>query len=121
MPDAFKIEGRNGKRFLKLWGERFFPKEHLWGRKKGFTVPIRDWLKGERLASLDRALAASPGIAAWFEPAAVRGLIERQRRRGDRSGPLWALLNFAIWHRLMVEGDGEPPSARQEPFRYLLG
>lgn len=121
LPDAFKIEGRNGKRFLKLWGERFFPKEHLWGRKKGFTVPIRDWLKGERLASLDRALAASPGIAAWFEPFAVRGLIERQRRRGDRSGPLWALLNFAIWHRLMVEGNGEPPPARQEPFRYLLG
>ncbi|MBK8537883.1 MAG: asparagine synthase [Candidatus Competibacteraceae bacterium] len=34
LPDALKVEGRNGKRFLKLWGERFFPKTHLWGRKK---------------------------------------------------------------------------------------
>lgn len=120
LPDAFKIEGRSGKRFLKLWGERFFAKDHLWGRKKGFTVPVRDWLQGERLALLDRALAASPGVKAWFEPAGVRALVERQRRRGDRSGPLWSLLNFALWHRLMVEGDGERPPARQDPFRYLL-
>lgn len=121
LPDALKIEGRDGKRFLKLWGERFFSKAQLWSRKKGFTVPVRDWLRGERLADLDRALRASSGISAWFEPAAVRGLIERQRRRGDRSGPLWALLNFAIWHRLMVESAGDAPPARQDPFGYLLG
>ncbi len=120
LPDAFKIKGRNGKRFLKLWGERFFPKAHLWGRKKGFTVPVRDWLKGERLDKLDRALAASPGITAWFDPPAVSQLIERHRRRGDRGAPLWALLNFALWHRIIVENNGNAPPARQDPFNYLL-
>ena len=119
LPDRYKVDGRNGKRFLKLWGERFFPKAHLWGRKKGFTVPVRDWLQGERLQQLDRALAASPGMADWFQPGAVRQLIERQRQRGDRSGPLWALLNFAIWHRLIVEGDGFEPPIRQDPFSVL--
>ena len=119
LPDCFKVDGRNGKRFLKLWGERFFPKAHLCGRKKGFTVPVRDWLQGERLQQLERALAASPGMADWFQPAAVRQLLERQRQRGDRSGPLWALLNFAIWHRLIVEGDGAEPPIRQDPFSAL--
>lgn len=120
LPDALKIAGRNGKYFLKRWGERFFSREQLWGRKKGFTVPVRDWLQGERLDRLDRALMASPGIGAWFEPVALRHLIERQRQRGDRSGPLWALFNFAIWHRLMVEGNGGAPPTRQDPFWYLL-
>ncbi|CDH44095.1 asparagine synthase (glutamine-hydrolyzing) [Candidatus Contendibacter odensensis] len=117
LPDALKVEGRNGKRFLKLWGERFFPKAHLWGRKKGFTVPVRDWFQGERLERLDQVLTASPGMAAWFDPAAVRQMIERQR--SDRSGPLWALLNFALWHRIMVEDDGAAPPTRQDPFSYF--
>lgn len=29
LPDAYKIEGRTGKRFLRLWGEHYLPREHL--------------------------------------------------------------------------------------------
>ncbi|MBK8537884.1 MAG: hypothetical protein IPL59_23915 [Candidatus Competibacteraceae bacterium] len=81
--------------------------------KKGCTVPVRDWFQGERLERLERVLTASPGMAAWFDPAAVRQMIERQRQRSDRSGPLWALLNFALWHRIAA------PPTRQDPFSYF--
>ena len=120
LPDSLKIEGRTGKRLLRLWGERFFSKAHLWSRKKGFTVPIRDWLQGQRLDKLSQSLAVSPGIAAWFEADAVRCLIKRQQQRGDRSGSLWALFNFALWHRLVIEDNSsiEPPSC-QDPFSYF--
>lgn len=120
LPDSLKIEGRTGKRFLRLWGEHFFSKEHLWSRKKGFTVPIRDWLKGQRLDKLSQALSISPGIAAWFRADAVHYLIKRQQQRGDRSGPLWALFNFALWHRLIIEDNcGVAPPTRQDPFSYF--
>ncbi|MGE5320202.1 MAG: asparagine synthase (glutamine-hydrolyzing), partial [Hyphomicrobiaceae bacterium] len=66
LPDAYKIEGRTGKRFLRLWGERYLPREHLWARKKGFTVPVDDWLRGERLNTLLKVLPDSAGIRAWF-------------------------------------------------------
>lgn len=120
LPDSLKIEGRTGKRFLRLWGERFFAKAHLWSRKKGFTVPIRDWLRDQRLDKLSQALSVSPAIAAWFEPETVRYLIKRQQQRGDRSGPLWALLNFALWHHLIIEDNQSvAPPVRQDPFSYF--
>lgn len=119
LPNNLKIQGKTGKRFLKLWGERHLPKTQLWRPKKGFTVPIRDWLQGERLDKLSHTFAVSPGINAWFQPTGIQHLIKRQRQQGDRSGPLWALLNFALWHRVMIEGGGDPPPTQQDPFSYL--
>lgn len=119
LPDALKVDARSGKRFLRLWGERLLPGPHLTARKKGFTVPVRDWLRGERLDRLERQLAASPALRDWLRPGAVARLCAQQRRNGRASGPLWALLNFALWHRLFVEGDGEPPPREADPLALL--
>jgi len=118
LPDDYKLDGRSGKRFLKLWGERFLPREHLWAHKKGFTVPVRDWLRGERLERLARVLPNAPAIRRWLQPSGLARLIERQRRKADRSAPLWSLLNFAVWHRLFIEGGGKPPGV-QDPIALL--
>lgn len=119
LPDAMKVDARTGKRFLKRWGERHLNREHLWTPKKGFTVPVRDWLRGERLDRLENGLLASAAVRDWLNPAAVRRLCARQRRDGRHSGPLWALLNFALWHRLFIEGDGSPPQRMQDPLSLL--
>ncbi|HYB44347.1 MAG TPA: asparagine synthase (glutamine-hydrolyzing), partial [Candidatus Methylomirabilis sp.] len=46
LPDALKIGSRQGKVFLKRWAERRLPAEHLWRRKRGFYVPLGQWLRG---------------------------------------------------------------------------
>lgn len=119
LPDAMKRDARTGKRFLKTWGERLLPAEHLWTRKKGFTVPVRDWLRGERMERLSGALRASPGIRAWLDPRGVEGLCRRQQATGRFSAPVWALLHFALWHRFFVEGDGAAPGRSADPLDLL--
>ena len=119
LPDACKIEGRTGKRFLRLWGERYLPREHLWARKKGFTVPVDDWLRGERLQTLLRVLPESDGIRAWFEPAAVRKLLLAQQQGARHSTALWALLNFAVWHRIHIESGGDKPADQVDPLAFI--
>lgn len=119
LPDGLKIDARNGKRFLKRWGERFLPREHLWSRKKGFTVPVGEWMRGEWLDRYARVLPRTDAVRALFRPEAVPRLIEVQRRSGRMAGPLWAILNVALWHRIFVEGRGETPSLRQDPLDYL--
>jgi asparagine synthase (glutamine-hydrolysing) len=119
LPDAHKIEGRTGKRFLRLWGERYLPRDHLWSRKKGFTVPVDDWLRGERLQTLMKVLPESAGIRAWFQPDAVRVLLSAQQRGAKHSSALWALLNFAVWHRIHIESDAEKPADQLDPLTYL--
>jgi asparagine synthase (glutamine-hydrolysing) len=119
LPDDLKISGRNGKIFLKRYGERYFPHEHLWGRKHGFTVPIRAWLSGAFLDRLEKALLAHGGIREWFNPDGIRQLVKFQHARGNVSQILWTLFQFAIWHKIFVEDDGRKPSESLDPITFI--
>lgn len=119
LPDDLKVDRRSGKRFLRLWGERLLPREHLWSRKKGFTVPVGVWLQGEWLERYARVLPHTGAVRTWLLPGAVKRLVEAQRRSGRMAGPLWAILNLALWHRIFIEGGGEMPPRRQDPLDYL--
>ncbi len=111
LPDRLKTEGRQGKTFLKRWAERWYPREHLWQKKKGFTVPVREWMQGPWLETLGAALIADPALQGWFRPAGIRRLVEHQRRRGGVHAMLWALLQLCLWHALFAAGRAahEPP------------
>lgn len=119
LPDALKIDRRNGKRFLKLWGERHLPRTQLWARKKGFTVPVGQWLQGQRLERYARVLPQTAAVRDWFIPGAVERLVAGHRRRGGLAAPLWGILNFALWHRILIEEKGALPPRRQDPLAYL--
>ena len=119
LPDDYKIEQRTGKRFLRLWGERYLPREHLWARKKGFTVPVDDWLRGARLQTLLKVLPESGGIRAWFDPQAVRKLLLAQQQGAKHSSALWTLLNFAVWYRIYMESDGQKPADQSDPLAFI--
>ena len=119
LPDAYKIGHRTGKRFLRLWGERYLPRAHLWARKKGFTVPVDDWLRGKRLHTLLKVLPESGGIRAWFDPEEVRRLLCAQQQGAKHSSALWTLLNFAVWHSIFIEGDGSKPADQADPLGFI--
>ncbi len=119
LPDGLKIDRTNGKRFLKQWAEQFLPREQLWGKKSGFTVPVREWLSGDLLDQLETRLPENTGIRRWFNPDQVRALIQRQRSNGRHSAALWALLQFAIWHTLFIDGDGSRPPASTNILEYI--
>ena len=119
LPDDYKIERRTGKRFLRLWGERYLPRAHLWARKKGFTVPVDDWLRGERLQTLFEVLPEAGGIHDWFDPEEVRKLLLAQQQGARYSSVLWTLLNFAVWYRIFIEGDGSKPADHADPLGFI--
>ena len=121
LPDELKIEGKQGKIFLKRWASRFIPGDHLWQKKRGFKVPVGEWLRGDYLARVARCLSHSPAINEWFQPAGVGQLIERQHQRGDVTKNVFALVQFAIWHKLFIEGDGAAPPALIDPVDFLSG
>jgi len=118
LSDALKIRRARGKAFIRRWASRYLPPGHLQAPKRGFTVPLSAWLTGETLDRLERALSASPAIRDWFQPLAVRRLAERQRRGRNVTKNLGALLQFALWHRIFIEGDGARPDL-QDPISFL--
>lgn len=118
LPDALKITPQHGKEFLRRWARRYLPPEHLRAPKRGFTVPMDAWLQGATLDRLERILSSSPAIREWFRPQAVRRLADLQRRGRNVTRNLGALLQFALWHRIFIEGDGSRPAV-QDPLTYL--
>lgn len=119
LPDRLKVEGRQGKAFLRHWAERYLPHDHLWTRKKGFIVPIAEWLTGDILSRLEVTLPDNPAVQTWFKPAGIRRLIRQQQEKGNVSRQLWAIFQFAIWHRILIENDGKRPSANQDPVEMI--
>lgn len=109
LPDSMKIGGRQRKLFLKRWAERLLPADHLYGKKRGFHVPLAPIIRGPMVPALEDLLPASRAVQEWFRPEGVRDLLRRQAVKGDRGGEVWSLLSFVVWHRLFVEADGRRP------------
>jgi asparagine synthase (glutamine-hydrolysing) len=117
LPDALKIGPRQGKLFLKRWAERRLPPEHLWRRKRGFYVPVRQWFRGEFLDTLGARLAKHPMIQRWFLPEGVAALVREQQMGGNASRAIWGLMQLAIWHRIFIEG--HVPGRDEDPLEWI--
>lgn len=117
LPDALKVQGGAGKVFIKRWAERFIPKEHLWQPKRGFHVPVGEWLGGAFLDGLRDRLPRSEAMRRWCRPGAVQALLAGDTRK--RSREIWTLLQFAIWHRQFVERPDAMPAAAEDPLEWL--
>ncbi len=101
LPDGLKIRDGLGKWALRRWLANRLPAAEPFTRKRGFTVPVAQWIlrDGARLGPL---VARQPGIAALARPGAVERLFTRG---GKREGfAAWTLLYYALWHRRHLLG-----------------
>ena len=119
LPDHLKLRDGQGKWLLKRWAERRLPKSHLYGPKRGFHVPIGEWLQGALLEGLRQKLPANAAIREWFDGERVSQLIAAHARRGTAAREIWCLLQFAIWHRLFVEQPGRRPGTDEDPLDWI--
>ncbi len=119
LPDKLKLHGHKGKWFLKRWAEQHLPKAHLFQSKRGFHVPVGEWLSGKFLTDLGQQLIADPAIQEWFNPQGVEQLVLEQANKGSATRELYGLMQFAIWHRLFVDQPGRIPSARENPLDWI--
>ncbi|WP_368646607.1 asparagine synthase (glutamine-hydrolyzing) [Castellaniella ginsengisoli] len=99
MPLCMKIRDGQGKWLLRQVLYRHVPRELVERPKKGFGIPIDDWLRGplrswaEGLLDEDRLRAEG-----YFDPAPIR-MRWRQHVRGSHNWQyqLWPILMFQAW------------------------
>ncbi|MFO1418918.1 MAG: asparagine synthase (glutamine-hydrolyzing) [Methylotetracoccus sp.] len=119
LPDSLKVHRDEPKVFLRRWAERYLPREHLRLKKRGFTVPVREWLSGPFLNALEHRLSANPAVQHWFDVRHLPALFEAQRRKGNATREIFCLMQFAIWHRLFIESPGLRPSPDEDPLDWM--
>jgi asparagine synthase (glutamine-hydrolysing) len=119
LPDDLKVRRHQGKWLLKRWAEPRLPPAYLERPKRGFHVPVGDWLKGEVARVLGQRLMENRGIRDWFDVSAIPALVTaRQAGRGG-SRELFGLMQFAIWHRLFIDGTGATPRPDEDPLEWV--
>ncbi|TLY54436.1 MAG: asparagine synthase (glutamine-hydrolyzing) [Gemmatimonadetes bacterium] len=105
LPDRVKIGLWQNKRLLKRALQGRLPAQHLRAPKRGFVGPTAAWLRHELRDMIEDELApARLQRLGYFDPSVVRNLLDDHfSRRHNRTGILWALLCFSVWHRGYVE------------------
>ena len=104
LPDQMKVVKGKGKYLLRRWLERALPEAEPFSPKRGFTVPVAEWMR-PRAKSLGPLVSSSAGIAQICHPEKVLALY---RDFADRDGnamghACWRLLFYALWHKVHVE------------------
>src|SRR5947208_4860047 len=100
LPASLKVRGLNLKYILKKAVTPWLPHAIVHRQKRGFCVPIADWMGAGLRGLVGRHLGAeklkSDGL---FNVAFVRQLLEEHwAGRADHRKSLWALLSFQLWY-----------------------
>jgi asparagine synthase (glutamine-hydrolysing) len=105
LPVSYKLHGFTSKYILKKSVHELLPDFVTKRGKKGFGVPVAEWLKKD-LRSLARDLLSPQRIARMglFNPAYVTRLQdEHERGVANHRKALWTLLMFELWRESFVE------------------
>jgi len=104
---------RNGQPkyiFRKLAERVGVPREVLYRKKQGFSLPLVHWMRDE-LKDLILTVLLEPRSLqrGYLNPQGVRRLLDEHfQGRRDHSPRIWRLLMFEMWHRNFLENTSAP-------------
>ena len=104
-PDA-KADARQTKKALRAAAARHLPLPSAERKKRGFPVPVRDWLRDPIYAARVRAAFDSPTAARFFQVRQLHILLDRHlRRRQDNWRQIFCIYCFLVWYEQFFGSD----------------
>ena len=99
LPDSMKTQGGIGKRLLREVLHGYAPPQLVDKPKMGFSIPLRQWLRGPLRDWAESLLSAQRlKQSGLLRPAPIRRCWERfLATRSAAYLPLWAVLQFQAW------------------------
>ncbi|MGE5547787.1 MAG: asparagine synthase (glutamine-hydrolyzing) [Solirubrobacterales bacterium] len=100
LADRHKVHKGMGKWLLRQWLDKALPAARPFSPKRGFTVPVAEWIAAR--PEIGTLVARQPGIAEIARPDAVEKLFASV---GKKTGfAAWTLLFYALWHQRHILG-----------------
>ena len=101
LPENFLMKGWDKKYLLKEAFKNYFPEEFLNKSKKGFGVPVGDWLRGylrqELLSYIEPDFLRTQGI---FQVEKVENLVhDHLNEKIDNTFRVWTFFCFQKWYK----------------------
>jgi asparagine synthase (glutamine-hydrolysing) len=100
LPAALKVPTVQLKYLLKKAVSEWLPHQIVYRQKRGFSVPVAEWMRGELQPLLDETLGEEKlKRNGMFNTAFVRQLLrEHWARQADHRRLLWPLFSFQLWY-----------------------
>lgn len=108
LPTGFKLRGTTTKIILRNLAVAQLPASIIQRPKRGFAVPMGQWLRGPLRAWMTDELAPSRlRDLPYLNAAGVQTLVDEHLRGvADHKKPLWALLTLTAWHQRQAGARG---------------
>ena len=99
LPLDYKYNGKTTKRILKDILYRYVPKEMMDRPKKGFSVPLSSWLRGEELHDWSQDILASSRdrMGIYVNLKTVDTMWNRFMSTGEGERNIWNVLMLGQW------------------------
>lgn len=100
LPADQRVRGLTTKYFLKQYALRYLPKRIVHRRKRGLSVPLKQWLR-EPLHDWARGTLSSDALieAGIARAVPLQMFDEHCAQRADHTRVLWTLIVLAEWFR----------------------
>ncbi len=104
LPNKWKVNRRQGKLILRDIVAADLPAEVLRARKRGFSVPLAQWWRGQARQQIrDGILPLHPALRPFLEERfAAQLLDEHQSGRANHAQRLWNLWVLNEWARMFL-------------------
>lgn len=119
LPEQYLIKGWDKKHILKEAFKQYFPDRFLDKAKRGFAVPVGDWLRSELRSELEsyteKSFLTKQNIFNYYETATL--VSNHIHGKVDNTFRVWAFFCFQKWYKAqferkmltkMVKGDQNP-------------
>ncbi len=99
LPLEYKYDGVTTKRILKEILYRYVPREMMDRPKKGFSVPLSAWLKGDELRTWaeDILTSGKDSIKDYVDTTTVDKMWKRFLETGNGERNIWNILMLSQW------------------------
>ncbi len=99
LSDRQKIKQQHGKWLLRKWLEIHFPVSDPFSRKRGFTVPVGEWIL-KRGFALGEIIIKQPCIQEACKVEQIPRLFQSSDPKAGKAA--WTLLFYALWYRAHI-------------------
>ena len=99
LPARYKINNGEGKFILKKLMEKYLPKEIIYRKKMGFSVPTKRWFAGDLLEPAKDIIFSRKLIdTGWFQKKYLESMFDRHcKGKEDYSIRIFSLLVLYQW------------------------
>jgi len=99
LPLEYKYDGTTTKKILKDILYRYVPQEMMNRPKKGFSVPLADWLRGEELNPwvTDMLQSARSSMGEYINYDVVEKMWKKFLSDGQHERDMWNIIMLAQW------------------------